>query len=134
MRLSLCSNWFSLDFATLGSANTSRILILVVFNLSDWCGNILIWQIWQMFKRFSSRRSSFLWSLIWNTPCLFKRNVRILIKHLWFIWGKRINGKCMLLAMVVKIPIWILRSYDFTISPTQNDLNLSRIFAVVQGR
>ena len=36
--------------------------------------------------------------------------------------------------MVVKIPIWILRSYDFTISPTQNDLNLSRIFAVVQDR
>ena len=27
-------------------------------------------------------------------------------------------------SMVVKIPIWILRSYDFTISPTQNDLNL----------
>ena len=33
-------------------------------------------------------------------------------------------------SMVVKIPIWILRSYDFTISPTQNDLNLSRIFAI----
>ena len=38
------------------------------------------------------------------------------------------------MLMVVKIPIWILRSYDFTISPTQNDLNLSRIFAVVQDR
>ena len=37
-------------------------------------------------------------------------------------------------CMVVKIPIWILRSYDFTISLTQNDLNLSRIFAVVQDR
>ena len=38
------------------------------------------------------------------------------------------------LSMIVKIPIWILRSYDFTISPTQNDLNLSRIFAIVQDR
>ena len=38
------------------------------------------------------------------------------------------------MSMVVKIPIWILRSYDFTISLTQNDLNLSRIFAVVQDR
>ena len=27
-------------------------------------------------------------------------------------------------SMVVKISIWILRSYDFTISHTQNDLNL----------
>ena len=42
--------------------------------------------------------------------------------------------KCYIITMVVKIPIWILRSYDFTISPTQNDLNLSRIFAVVQNR
>ena len=25
------------------------------------------------------------------------------------------------LSMVVKIPIWILRSYDFTIPSTQND-------------
>ena len=45
--------------------------------------------------------------------------------------GAMENG---VLTMVVKIPIWILRSYDFTISPTQNDLNLSRIFAVVQDR
>ena len=35
-------------------------------------------------------------------------------------------------SMVVKILIWILRSYDFTISPIQNDLNLLRIFAIVQ--
>ena len=34
-------------------------------------------------------------------------------------------------TMVVKIPIWILQSYDFTISPTQNDPDLSKIFAIV---
>ena len=36
--------------------------------------------------------------------------------------------------MVVKIPIWILRSYDFTILLAKNDLDLSGIFAIVQNR
>ena len=36
--------------------------------------------------------------------------------------------------MVVKIPIQILQSYDFTILPAQNDLDLSRILAIVQDR
>ena len=34
--------------------------------------------------------------------------------------------------MVVKIPIWILRFYDLTISPVQNDSDLSSILAIVQ--
>ena len=34
--------------------------------------------------------------------------------------------------MVVKISIWIIQFYDFTISPTQNDPDLSRIFVIVQ--
>jgi len=37
-------------------------------------------------------------------------------------------------VMVVKILIWILRSYDFTIPLTQNDLDLLRILVVVQDR
>ena len=36
--------------------------------------------------------------------------------------------------MIVKILIWILRSYDFTIPLTQNDLDLLRILAIVQDR
>ena len=39
-----------------------------------------------------------------------------------------------LTVMVVKIPIWILWFYDFTISLAQNNSNLSRIFAIVQNR
>ena len=37
-------------------------------------------------------------------------------------------------SMIVKISIWILQSYDFTISSAQNNSNLSRIFAIVQDR
>ena len=36
--------------------------------------------------------------------------------------------------MVVKISIWIIQFYDFTISPTQNDPDLLRIFAIIQDR
>ena len=35
--------------------------------------------------------------------------------------------------MIVKISIWILQSYDFTILPAQNNPDLSRIFAIVQN-
>ena len=35
--------------------------------------------------------------------------------------------------MIVKILIWILQSYNFTISPAQNDPDLSRIFSIVQN-
>jgi len=38
------------------------------------------------------------------------------------------------IEMVVKISIWILRSYDFTIPPAQNDPNLSRIFVIIQDQ
>ena len=34
--------------------------------------------------------------------------------------------------MVVKISIWIIQFYDFTIPSIQNDPDLSRIFAIVQ--
>ena len=58
--------------------------------------------------------------------------------YLYQVYGptdlSKLGYGLMIMGMVVKIPIWILRSYDFTISPTQNDLNLSRIFAVVQDR
>ena len=40
----------------------------------------------------------------------------------------------LVITMVVKIPIWILRSYDFMIPLTQNDLDLSKILAIVQNR
>ena len=36
-----------------------------------------------------------------------------------------------LASMVVKISIWIIRSNNFMIPPAQNDLNLSRILAIV---
>ena len=36
--------------------------------------------------------------------------------------------------MVVKISIWIIQFYDFTIPHTQNDPDLSRIFAIIQDR
>ena len=39
-----------------------------------------------------------------------------------------------IIIMVVKIPIWILRSYNFTISSTQNDPDLSKNFAIVQDQ
>ena len=85
---------------------------------------------------------SFLWKALWKvgtrTPReYYARSNQSLEDKLW---GKKptikeeIFEKNAATTMVVKIPIWILRSYDFTISPTQNDLNLSRIFAVVQGR
>ena len=39
-----------------------------------------------------------------------------------------------IIIMVVKIPIWILRPYNFTISSTQNDPDLSKKFAIIQDQ
>ena len=66
-------------------------------------------------------------------PCVLYVQIPILMSifvcppSIHVMWG-------LYVCRVVKIMIWILQSYDFMIPPAQNDLDLSRIFAIVQDR
>ena len=76
--------------------------------------------------------ASLIFMYLWY-PCVLYVQIPILMSifvcppSIHVMWG-------LYVCRVVKIMIWILRSYDFMIPPAQNDSDLSRIFAIVQDR
>ena len=84
-------------------------------------GHLLDWFFFLFF--FFKVIASLIFMHLWY-PCVPYVKIPISIHVMWGLYVCR----------VVKIMIWILRSYDFMIPPAQNYSDLSRIFAIVQDR
>ena len=94
-------------------------------------GHLLDWFFFFLFFFFKVI-ASLIFMHLWY-PCVLYVQIPILMSifvcppSIHVMWG-------LYVCRVVKIMIWILQSYDFMIPPAQNDLDLSRIFAIVQDR